>query len=149
MKKLFFLILVAGFQLCHSQECFTPDNQLPIQLNDGACNNFLLFIPNKCTPTLSVKLNFHFFRNDDGSGEYQPVDSLKIKQMIQWINQMYKYLVPPTIAPITLTDTIYDSKIQFVLKRYITIITASATTQTQIQTPMISIFITEQTRHQK
>ncbi len=116
MRKLFFLILLAGFQLCHSQECFTPDNQQPIQLNEGACNNYLLFIPNNYTPTLMVKLNFHFFRNDDGSGDYQPADSLKINQMIQWLNAIYKYLGPPTIAPATLTDTIYDSKIQFVLK---------------------------------
>lgn len=44
MKKLFFFILLAGFQLCHSQECFTPDNQQPIQLNDGACNNYLFHV---------------------------------------------------------------------------------------------------------
>lgn len=65
---------------------------------------------------MTVKINFHFFRNDDGSGDYQPADSLKIKQMIQWLNAIYKYLAPPTIAPATLTDTIYDSKIQFILK---------------------------------
>ncbi len=108
--------LLIGINFCYSQECFTPYNHYEIQLNEGDCSNYLFFIPNKYTPTLTVKINFHFFRNDDGSGDYQPADSLKIKQMIQWLNAIYKYLAPPTIAPATLTDTIYDSKIQFILK---------------------------------
>lgn len=81
--------------------------------NGSSCQDYVKYIPNDETSLLEVKINYHFFRNDDGSGVFQPSDREKIDQITDWLNYIYRNLTAPTIAVIPPADTIYDSKISF------------------------------------
>ncbi|MDR0970172.1 MAG: hypothetical protein LBM67_06520, partial [Lentimicrobiaceae bacterium] len=88
-----------------------------LNAQQSTCNDFTKYIPNDLTPRLNVKINYHFFRKNDGTGIYQPVvDSSSIEQMTTWVNNIYRNLEPPTIPATIPTDTLYDSKISFIVK---------------------------------
>ena len=116
-KLLLAIIILFSTQGFSQQDCFfvgenTIDKSITEQLD---CNDYLNYTPDTNTSVLVVKINFHFFRNDDGTGIYQPKDSNKIDTIMDWLNLIYRNLQPPTIATPQLSDTIQDSKIAFKL----------------------------------
>ena len=122
MRNRFYFVLVIMSLLSNrvlaQYECFFPDtNTFPREITEnGECGNYLNYIPTEQTSILEVKINFHFFRNDDGTGIYQPSDSLQIDTLVGSLNWIYGNLQPPTIAPPQLSDTLYDTKIRFKLQ---------------------------------
>lgn len=95
-------------------ECYTSDIITPASTDvSNPCGDYLKYIPDGNTSLLEVKINYHFFRNDNGTGIFQPSDSAIINQTTDWINWIYRNLSPPTITVIPPASIIPDSKISF------------------------------------
>ena len=110
-------MILLSWHIGYSQyDCFFNDSLIlrsPTIVSD--CDDYCNYIPDSTTSVLEVKINFHFFRNDDGTGIYQPSDSGLIDTAMQWLNHIFKNLEPPTLPTPNLVDTIVDSKIAFKL----------------------------------
>ena len=117
-KSLLLIVMILlSWHIGYSQyDCFFNDSLIlrsPTIVSD--CDDYCNYIPDSTTSVLEVKINFHFFRNDDGTGIYQPSDSGLIDTAMQWLNHIFKNLEPPTLPTPNLVDTIVDSKIAFKL----------------------------------
>lgn len=79
MKKISLIVLLFAFcgMKAYSQyDCYYVDDPNSTKIVETtACGNYENYIPNNETAILEVKINFHFFRKDDGTGLYQPADS--------------------------------------------------------------------------
>jgi len=121
MREITFMLLFLTFFLslkAQHYQCFTEDidtSNVIVNMTE-TCMDFTKYIPNDLSSRLYVKINYHFFRMNDGTGIYQPSDSSLIKRMTNWVNDMYRHLQPPTIPAIPPADTLYDSKISFTVK---------------------------------
>lgn len=119
--KVKFLILSAIFMLAIPKvpygQCvcvsIVENRETDFRDANGECYNYVKYIPNENSAVLNVKINLHFFRNDDGTGVYQPEDYGRVLNMVSWVNSIYRNLADPTITPETSVDVIYDSKVSF------------------------------------
>lgn len=72
------------------------------------------YIPNINTPIKTIKINLNIFQKSDGTGNLQnnSTDLTNLNQMVQWINDYYTFIKPPS-DPIPGVPFISDSRIRF------------------------------------
>jgi hypothetical protein len=85
----------------------------------GNCDDYLQYIPNKDfnyqnTPTLTIRVSFHFLRDSLGGGIYQNDQTANVTETMQWLNGFYDNIYTPVLPTTPPAEEIDDSRIQFV-----------------------------------
>ncbi len=102
-------------------DCFTDtDNMTPnAPDNTSACSNYLNYVPDSLndyanTPIITVRVNFHLMRDENGGGIYAGDQSANVAQAMQWLNSRYANMEAPVLPVSPPAEEIDDSRIRFV-----------------------------------
>ena len=78
-------------------------------------NNLSGYIPNLNDPVKIVCVNFHFFQEDDGSGNFDESDMDDINQLFDWCNGHFIYVGQPSDVINPTPQLISDTRIRLQL----------------------------------